>query len=179
VDTPFNGKVLEVLTTGHAQPTPTTVLLAANHDITLPEIGPQSPVTINSTLLNHKGKVTAAVGGGPRIVHQGNNTAKADTIAEKVGKSFSSLRHPRTAVGISKDRETMWWVIADGRRPDYSVGVSLPDFAEHMIRYGAYEAINLDGGGSSSMVVEGEVVNWPSDKTARPVANTIHLVRKK
>jgi exopolysaccharide biosynthesis protein len=53
-------------------------------------------------------------------------------------------------------------VVVDGRQPKWSVGVSLPKFAAILRNLGAISALNLDGGGSSTMVVRGEVVNRPS-----------------
>jgi exopolysaccharide biosynthesis protein len=54
-------------------------------------------------------------------------------------------------------------VVIDGRRPGYSVGATLPEAARVMQSLGARDALNLDGGGSSAMVVRGRVVNRPSD----------------
>jgi hypothetical protein len=63
--------------------------------------------------------------------------------------------HPRTAVGLSQDGRTLILVMVDGRQPNYSDGASLPELAAIMIEYGSYTALNLDGGGSSALVVEG------------------------
>jgi hypothetical protein len=64
--------------------------------------------------------------------------------------------HPRTAVGLTEDERTLILVIVDGRQPNYSEGVSLPELAQILIDAGAYSGINLDGGGSSALVMEGE-----------------------
>jgi hypothetical protein len=63
--------------------------------------------------------------------------------------------HPRTAVALSQDGRTLILVVVDGRQPNYSEGVSLPELAAIMVEYGGYTALNLDGGGSSALVVEG------------------------
>lgn len=83
-------------------------------------------------------------------------------------------RHPRTAIGASADGRTAYVVAIDGRRSD-SVGVTLPELADYMISIGAVNAVNLDGGGSTSFVFapEGEstlLTNKPSDGKFRPVA---------
>lgn len=99
--------------------------------------------------------------GAPRIVRDG----KVDIPwrEERVRESFVTDEHPRTGIGFTQDRQTMLLVVVDGRQPGHSVGASLDRLAEIMIGLGAHEALNLDGGGSSTMVVRGEVVNRPSD----------------
>lgn len=64
-----------------------------------------------------------------------------------------TARHPRTAFGVSADRGTAWMVVVDGRQPLSSAGATLPEMAEIFRRLGAAEALNLDGGGSSAMVI--------------------------
>lgn len=73
---------------------------------------------------------------------------------------------PRTALGLDESGETLLLVVVDGRQPNYSEGLSLPDLAQLMLDYGAYKAVNLDGGGSSTLVIadaEGkpQVLNSP------------------
>lgn len=65
---------------------------------------------------------------------------------------------PRTAIGQRKDGIVLMLVI-DGRRPGHSLGVDMVELTNIMVKYGAYNASNLDGGGSSSMVVDGEVLS--------------------
>ncbi|MBX7245623.1 MAG: phosphodiester glycosidase family protein [Candidatus Sumerlaeaceae bacterium] len=122
-----------------------------------------------------KGVVTSCVGGGPRLVHNGK--ADVEWRQEKVGRSFASDKHPRTALGVSADRKTFYLVTVDGRQPRISVGENLFDLADYMAKLGCAEAINLDGGGSTTMVVRGEVVNKPSDlKGPRTVTNGMLVV---
>ena len=86
-------------------------------------------------------------------------------------------RNPRTAIGVSEDGNTLILAVVDGRQAGWSVGMTLPELADLMIREGAHDAVNLDGGGSSSFVYEsptGDVVqNRPSDGGFRSVANHI------
>lgn len=65
---------------------------------------------------------------------------------------------PRTAIGQRKDGIVLLLVI-DGRRPGHSLGVDMVELTNIMLKYGAYNASNLDGGGSSSMAVEGKIIN--------------------
>jgi exopolysaccharide biosynthesis protein len=68
--------------------------------------------------------------------------------------------HPRTAMGITQNRDTLLIFVVDGRQPGYSEGVTLVEMAEIAHAYGAHEALNLDGGGSSTLVMEG-IFGWP------------------
>jgi hypothetical protein len=84
-------------------------------------------------------------------------------------------RHPRTAVGLSQDRKTLYLLVIDGRQ-GHSDGASVEETGQWLQRLGAWEGITLDGGGSSTLVIRGangtpQVVNRPSDGGQRPVAN--------
>lgn len=114
-----------------------------------------------------------AVGGQPVLVRGGRI---APDIREGIAPSFGERRHPRTAVGLAPQGRLLW-VTVDGRQAPYSDGMSLEELAELMARLGAHDAINLDGGGSTTMVVRGAVVNRPSDAAGeRPVGNALALV---
>ena len=83
--------------------------------------------------------------------------------------------HPRTAVGFNADSTRLYFVVVDGRQ-DISVGATLKDMMGIFLALGAVNAMNLDGGGSSCMVVNDEVINDPSDGYVRPVGNGCILV---
>jgi hypothetical protein len=121
--------------------------------------------------------IKTLVGGLPRIVVDGNSIVTAESM-EGVSRTFIETRHPRTGIGISRDGMHIMLVTVDGRQAA-SVGMSLTEFADLMIELGCYRALNLDGGGSTTMVVNGEVVNLPSDAAGeRPVANALLVVKK-
>ncbi|MBQ9396605.1 MAG: phosphodiester glycosidase family protein [Proteobacteria bacterium] len=86
--------------------------------------------------------------------------------------SFSVTTHPRTAAGIDKSGRYFFMIVVDGRSKQ-STGMSLATLSQHMIRLGIYQGINLDGGGSSTMVIQGKgLVNRPTGGTyQRPVAS--------
>jgi hypothetical protein len=89
---------------------------------------------------------------------------------------FAGQRHPRTAIGFDTARRTLWIVVADGRRGGGSEGMTLPELAGLFRALGAGEAVNLDGGGSSVMVIRHEPVSRPSDPAGqRSVANALVL----
>jgi hypothetical protein len=117
------------------------------------------------------------VGGGPKIVTAGRVDITLER--EKVQPSFSTTRHPRTAIASLPGNKALL-VVVDGRQPAISVGMSLDELARLMIELGAVEAINLDGGGSSTMTIDGKVVNHPSDVTGeRPVSDAILVLPAK
>jgi exopolysaccharide biosynthesis protein len=118
---------------------------------------------------------TEVVGGGPELLDRGQVVGDL-AVAERPG--FAAARNPRTAVGFDSETRSLWLVVVDGRRPGYSAGMTLPELVELLKALGATDAINLDGGGSSVMVVAGRARNHPSDAMGeRPVANALALVR--
>ena len=98
---------------------------------------------------------------------------------EKASKSFTELRHPRTAVAKLKDGKFLM-ITVDGRQPGVSVGMNLQELAEYLLSLGATDAMNLDGGGSTTMFLDGKVVNTPSDKEGeRKVSDAIVVTLRK
>ncbi|WP_216216159.1 phosphodiester glycosidase family protein [Amycolatopsis aidingensis] len=111
------------------------------------------------------GDIAVAVGGNRVLVADGE-IQPVDNVAA----------HPRTAVGFSADGDRMWLVTIDGRQAD-SRGMTELELARHLKSLGAHDAINLDGGGSSTLLARqqgeqtAEVRNSPSDGQQRPVPN--------
>jgi exopolysaccharide biosynthesis protein len=119
------------------------------------------------------------VGGWPRLVADGRNQILINKNIEGVVPNFSEKRHPRTGVGFSKDSTVVYFITVDGRQKT-SRGMTLKEFAVLMIEQGVYQGLNLDGGGSTTMIVEGEIVNSPSDLTGeRAVGNCLVVIKKK
>lgn len=71
-----------------------------------------------------------------------------------VSTDVAGTRHPRTVVGLSEDRKTLWLVVVDGRQEGHSRGASMLELGELLKKLGAYDALNVDGGGSTAMVVK-------------------------
>jgi len=131
--------------------------------------------TLNAVLKGFDKAVVLAVGGCPRILRDGKISVEFEE--EKIPESFSTTKHPRTAIGLSKDKKTVYLVAVDGRQPSLSIGQSLDELAQYMKGLGAWDAINLDGGGSTTMWVRGEITNRPSDATGpRTVTEALLLV---
>ncbi len=91
--------------------------------------------------------------------------------------SHLSGRHPRTAIGIDKEG-FVYFVVVDGRSRA-SAGMTLAELQDYMSRLGLVSAINLDGGGSSTMVLQESVMNTPSDGRERSVAATIEVTERR
>ena len=111
------------------------------------------------------------LGAGPKLVTAGK--VDVTDVREKMIPTFASDLHPRTAIAALSDGRALL-LTADGRRAPERVGLALDDLAALLIELGAREAINLDGGGSTAMVIEGTLVNFPTDPTGeRPVSDAI------
>lgn len=123
-------------------------------------------------ILSHGDIMTA----GPMLLRQGQYVPQRDD------RTFVTKRHNRTALGLRPDGTTVL-LVADGRFKDKAEGLTLPELERVMRWLGCTEAINLDGGGSSTMYIkEKGVVNYPSDNNRhdhegqRPVSNAILLL---
>lgn len=133
------------------------------------KVGKKIKLEINTT--PDYENIKTAIGSGTFIVKDGNI---ADFTLNIKGK------HPRTALGINKNKDELILVTIDGRDTSYK-GVDLNTLAEIMISLGAYEAVNLDGGGSTTMVLNPPyeenpiVVNHPSDGKERKISNGIGI----
>ena len=120
--------------------------------------------------------VKTLVGGRPAIVAEGASLHDASGVFSGAPSAFATMRHPRTAVGIGRSGTLLLLVTVDGRQ-ETSVGMSLQELAELMLELGAVDALNLDGGGSTTAVVRGEIASSPSDASGeRTVANALLLV---
>jgi exopolysaccharide biosynthesis protein len=117
------------------------------------------------------------IGGVPQLIKNGE--IKITWEQEKSSKSFVETKHPRTAVAKLKDGKFLM-VTVDGRQPTHSIGVNLQELAEILFDLGATDAMNLDGGGSTTMFLDGKIVNKPSDKEGeRQVSDAILVFPRK
>jgi exopolysaccharide biosynthesis protein len=109
-----------------------------------------------------------AISGNPRLVVGGRGVNHRGTD-----------RNARTAIGLNRERTRLTIVVADGLREGRASGLSIPELGREMLRLGCHDAINLDGGGSSTLVVRDgaggklRVVNHPTDGKPRAVANVL------
>lgn len=134
-------------------------------------------VIIGDSLLYSRKKkhVEEALGGNQLLLKNGK-------VIPQLNNSFSLTRHPRTAAGII-NKHTVLFVVIDGRQPEYSNGMPLDELARLMQILGAKTAINLDGGGSSTLVsLDAKTGKWilrnkPSGKRERAVADVWTVVK--
>lgn len=99
-----------------------------------------------------------------------DNWQQAETLHPQ---TFINMRHPRTLIGIDR-RKYIWLAAIDGRQSEHSVGMAFADLERLCDRLQLTDALNLDGGGSTTMVIRGRIVNKPSDAAgARAVSDAI------
>jgi hypothetical protein len=119
------------------------------------------------------------------MVHIGNESADALAVEGTagfkqiltdgvIGSGLDERLAPRTSIGLSKDAKTMWIVVVDGRQEKYSEGVNCTELATTMRDLGCWNAVNMDGGGSSIMALRDKdgklaVTNSPSDRNGTEV----------
>lgn len=118
------------------------------------------------------------IGGWPRVLRDGRNVTARAPWSEGTLSSNAEARHPRSAIGFSRDSTTLYLVSVDGRLTT-SAGMTLVELGDFMKRIGAWNALNFDGGGSTTLFIDGKVVNSPSDPAGeRPVGNAIVIVAR-
>ena len=132
--------------------------------------------------------------GTARIMTQSAYSSKKEDIMEAIGGrqevlssgSITSVKNnkydPRTAIGVSADRKKVIMAVVDGRRSSHSNGADYPELGKILKAMGAYNGINLDGGGSSTFVVKESsgltVRNKPSNDVERAVVNGLAIISK-
>ena len=112
--------------------------------------------------------VQTGLGGGPELVRGGQ--------AQRARVNKSNARHPRSALGWNE--KEFYFVTVDGRQPRLSDGMTLPELADFLVKIGCTEAMNLDGGGSAEVWMEGKILNSPCYGHERSTANALVLVEK-
>ncbi len=119
--------------------------------------------------------INQMIGGLPKILNKGeviNNFA----YIEGINNEGFFGKNPRTAIGFNKEQNKLYIVAIDGRDKNNSVGFTLPELSKFMKELGCYDALNFDGGGSTTMVIRDSTVNKPSDYTGeRKVNNALFL----
>lgn len=133
----------------------------------LKSLKPDDTVSIRVDFDPALGPKDQVLGGGPRIVRDGKVSIEAEGGSQ--GDAFARTRYPRTAVGFNGRK--LYLLAVDGRQNGYSVGMSLFELAKVMVDLGCTDAMNLDGGGSTTLWVRGSVQNRPSDGRERAISN--------
>jgi exopolysaccharide biosynthesis protein len=163
----YTARVQQVRNGGDSPITPGTLVLSVGSKIAEQVAGVKVDdlVQISTDTLPQMTGCKTAIGGGPALVRGG------------APLTFSGLqtRHPRTALGWNQ--EYYFLVEVDGRQKT-SAGMSFQELAAYMAKLGCDEANNLDGGGSATMWVRGNVMNNPSEGRERPAANALVVLRR-
>jgi hypothetical protein len=171
----YRARVRSINPSGDTPLQPDIAVLTVGSDLTnhLPAIQIGDILQISTTLSKDLSKATAAVGGGPLLIHAGK---EQQSSPHKGTNTYLLPRHPRTALGFNS--RYLFLVEVDGRQKELSVGMTVAELASLMKTLGCTEAMNLDGGGSSTFWVNGNVMNSPCEKHERPLANALVIVQR-
>jgi hypothetical protein len=141
-------------------------------------------VTVEYSVKNHrsfyqlkKWKQNTAIGGGPVLIQHGKMMITNEEELKFTGKAIND-KHPRTCMGYTNDGYLIIMAI-QGRYPGIAEGATLEQEAKLLIKLGCVEALNLDGGGSSCMLVNGKETIKPSDKTGERPVPAVFIINKK
>lgn len=139
------------------------------------KIGDQVEVSIN---VDDKWKGSQYIlASGPRLVDNGNVSLSIDPKSQRALE-----RAPRTAIAVDRTLTKVFMVTVDGRAEGYSKGMNLTEFAQYLVKIGAYKALNLDGGGSTTMLARkygndmASLINKPSDGWERAVHTSLQAI---
>lgn len=122
-------------------------------------------------------RIKEVAGGWGQIVKEGMNNSVQSIVVEGT-MSHEKQRHPRSCIGYNKDKTKFYMVVMEGRS-ELSKGMSLDEMAYFMVKkFNVSDALNLDGGGSSTLMSGSSTVNALSDGTQRATANSIIVLSK-
>ena len=170
-------------------------ILMVNGDFRTPDNAKKRGIIRGGKIINKKKMKTPSIGlttGGDLVSVDGMKASKVVKSGIRETWTFGPLlvkdgqsvaddnpdEHPRTFIGQvvrDDDRKEYWIIVADGRWPGYSTGLTYAEMAEILLRHGCNFGYNLDGGGSSVMLFEGKVVNKPADGVQRSDADYIYI----
>ncbi len=173
----YKNRVIEVSNAGNMRIDKGCVVLSGhgrNKDILMQLQVGDSVKLVESLNVPQADKAKIVVGAGPLILQDGRVHVRS--VEENIAKDIANGRAPRTAIGLKRDG-TVVVLVVDGRSRT-SNGLTLNELATYFLRLGARDAINLDGGGSSVMVINGKIVNKPSDGKERAVSMGLGLFPK-
>ncbi|MCH1625091.1 phosphodiester glycosidase family protein [Ferdinandcohnia quinoae] len=174
------GTVSEVKPYGEAAAIPEDGLVLSAHGTSIDilkgmQTGDQVSISLDIDAKWKNSKFMVA--SGPVLVSNGQVKLGIDP-----NSSRAKERAPRTAVAVDKTLTKVFFVTVDGRQEGYSKGMNLKEFAEYLVKMGAYQALNLDGGGSTAMVgrkygnQQATLLNKPSDGRERAVSTTLQAI---
>jgi hypothetical protein len=162
----YTFRVKEVSSSGNSRVSSNALVLSIGATLSrsIPKIEPNATLTISTATSPSITGAISAISGGPALIRE-----------KKAVYNSSELRHPRAAVGWNQTH--IYFVEVDGRQPDLSLGMTYKELGSYMLKLGCDEALNLDGGGSATLWILGQVMNSPSLGRDRSVANALVLVQ--
>lgn len=164
----YTARVRAVSTSGNSTLSKDTMVLSIGKQLIgkIPSVRPGTVLHLSTATSPDLTGATTGIGGGPAIVRDGKVIERTD----------ANVRHPRAAIGWNKDHYFL--VEVDGRQLGVSVGMTIRELAEYLVRIGCTDALNLDGGGSATLWVYGQVMNNPSQGDERGMGNAVVVVHK-
>ncbi len=133
-----------------------------------PGLSPGSEIRLSFATQPSLAGVSTALGGGPALVRGGR--------VQPTRVLKANARHPRSALGWNDTH--FFLVTVDGRQPGHSMGMTLPELASYLAKEGVTDAMNLDGGASTELWLQGRIVNRPSSGEERNTATGLAVVRR-
>jgi exopolysaccharide biosynthesis protein len=143
---------------------------------------PYLAISTNHTAHFYRGESGDSVAPGVFQILAGGQIIEEDGKAIEYTSAFATNRHPRTVVGLDRTGTKLTLVTVDGRQSNLSIGMTLHELSQQMILLGCTSALNLDGGGSTTLVYRDpathaqKVVNSPSDSRERSVADALGIM---
>lgn len=174
----YTARVRSLRTSGNARVEAETLVASFGAAVArgLPQVVPGMVLQISTESEPSLRGAKTAIGGGPILVHHGRRQPIHPGSLDRYEERSMLQRHPRAAIGWNQKAYLL--VAVDGRQWNVSVGMTLDELAELMVRLGCEEALNFDGGGSAELWYEGQIVNNPCDGRERDIANSIVIVKK-
>jgi hypothetical protein len=171
-------RVAEVHEAGNSALSRTTMVLSAAPAVLerLPKVTVGDIIQLSTATIPSLERVKTAISGGPMLVVGGKQLKVSAAYSEDYEISSRLERHPRTAVGWNA--KYLFLVVVDGRQRDLSVGMTLDELSDWLLRLGCESAMNFDGGGSATLWYDGKVQNSPCDQYEREIANSLIVVRR-
>lgn len=167
----YRAKVAKVSLAGDATIAPDSLVLSISRkaESSVPAVRVGDVLELTTAFDRDMSDVMTAISAEPQLLESGK--------PPPTPTSSPAGRAPRTLVGFND--KSLFFVVVDGRQEKLSVGMNFNEAAVFMHKLGCTEAVNMDGGGSSTFWLNGQVMNSPSDGKPRPVADCLILLRRK
>ena len=182
IGTEYSARIREIKFGGNALLATNIMVLSVNTQVMkrVPKLEAGSVVKLSTATTPDLTGVRTAIGGGPALLREGKVVPlkKSSKPGAALAYSERSLfeRHPRSA--LAWNDKYFYFVEVDGRQKGLSMGMTLDELSNYLLKMGCTDALNLDGGGSSTIWLKGKVMNSPCFGYLRNTATTFVLVRK-